>query len=133
VVIARRLAAIAQSFHPRRELRVARQYCATVAERAEVLGRVKTRRCGDPDGAHRAAVGSGQLRLRGVFDEREIVSRADGLERAHVGRLPVKVHRQECAGARRDRGFNGAGIERQSFRIDIREHGPRACHHHGER
>ena len=76
---------------------------AAVAERAEVLRRVEAERAGDADRADRPAVGRGEVRLAAVFDEREAVPRGDALERRHVGRLAVEVHRQDRARARRDR------------------------------
>ena len=45
-----------------------------------------------------------QVRLRAVFDDRQAVPRGDRLERRHVGRLAVEVHRHDRAGARRDGG-----------------------------
>ena len=50
------------------------------------------------------------MRLAGVFDDRQAVSRGDLGERVHVHRLPVQVHGHDRGGARRDRGPDGSGV-----------------------
>ena len=73
------------------------------------------------------------MRLTGVFDERQLMSRGDAFERAHVGGLTVEVHRQDRPRPRCHRGRGRVGIERQAVRIDVGEHRARAGHHDRER
>jgi hypothetical protein len=73
------------------------------------------------------------VRLAAVLDDRQVVAGGDALDRGHVRRLPVHVHRDNRARARTDRAFHLSRIEGQAIGVDVRKHRPRARHHHGER
>ena len=97
-----------------------------VAVRAEVLrwveaeGRRVAERAGAPPADARA------VRLRGVFDDDEIVPRRDRQHRLDVGRLSVQVDRHDGARARRDGGADRGRIDRVRLAVHVDEHGPGA-------
>ena len=73
------------------------------------------------------------MRLAAVLDDGEAVTRGDALDRRHVGRLAVEMHRHDRARARTHTLRNPIGIDRAALRVDVREHGSRAGHHDRER
>ncbi len=83
---------------------------AAVAQRPEVLARVEAEGGGVAERARRPALVGGAVRLAGVLDDRQAVSRGDLGERVHVHGLPVQVHGHDRGGARRDRGPDGCGV-----------------------
>ena len=133
VVVPRRLSAVAQTLDARGQLRIAGDHGATVAQRAEILGRIEAGRAGNADGADRPAIAGGEMSLGRVLDQRQVVPCGDRLERAHVSGLAVQVHRQNRLGPRGDCGLGGPRIEREPRRIDVGEHRASAGHHDRER
>ena len=63
------------------------------------------------------------MRLRAILHHPELVPARDRHDRIHVGRLPVKMHRNDADGARRDRGLDRSGIDREGLAIGVGEHG----------
>ena len=90
--------------------------------RGHRLGRVEAedRRVAELGDAHAVALGLDGV--RGVFDQREMVTIADVAEARHVGELAVEVHRDDRARARRDRRFDRARIDEPGARVDVGEH-----------
>ena len=134
VMVARRLAAVAQPLDPRRELGVARDHRAAVTERAEVLGRIEAGGAGNADRADRAgrrpwpAAPAPRPRRAPGCAATAIASNAR-MSAAWPYRctgMMARVREVIAASAAR-------GIERQPFRIDVGEHRARAGHHHRER
>ena len=83
-----------------------------------------------PTDADLAPVGQSRLgRVRGVLDQPQPVLPADALERGEVGRVARVVHGHDGPRARRDGGRDRIGIEAQRGRVDVDEHGARACAH----
>jgi len=71
--------------------------------------------------------------LTRILDECQLMARGHLLQRSEIGRLPIKVHRQDGASARRDCGRGRGGIEREPLGIDVGKHGRRAGHHDRQR
>ena len=95
---------------------------AAVAQRAEVLAGVEAeaRRVAQAAGAPAhitRAMGLGR-----VFDHAQTVAARDGVDRAHVGRLAVQVHRHDGAGAWRDGRLDAARIEVVGLRVALHRH-----------
>ena len=133
MVVAVGLPAVAQPRDPFGERAIVGDDGAAVAERSEVLRRIKTEGAGRADGADRPSAGGGEMRLTAVLDNGEMMSRGDVLDRGHVGCLPVEMNRHDGAGAGTDRAFDAGRIDGQPRRVDIGEDRARACHHDRER
>jgi hypothetical protein len=127
------LAAVAQPRDAIGERAVVGDDRAAVAERPEILGRVEAERTGPADGADRAAVRRGQMRLAAVLDDRQVVARGDPLDASHICRLSVEMHRQDGAGPRTDAVADSFRVERRRPRVDVGEDRPRAGHQDRER
>ena len=110
-----------------------RRQRATVAERAEILGRVETVGGGCAKAADRTPFAGRQVRLAAVFDDGEVVARGDLGDGAHVGRLTVEVHRHDRRSVRRHGRGRCVRIERQAIGIDVGKNGAGARHHDRER
>jgi hypothetical protein len=108
-----------------RQLGVARHDGARVAPGAEVLAGIEAEGAGDAERAHRAAVELREVRLGAVLDDVQSAARADRRDLLHPRRLPVEVHRQHRAGARRDRRLEPRRVEVVVL-VDVGEHDPRA-------
>src|SRR5262245_16864819 len=86
------LASVAQALDLLCQGSVVGDHGAAIAQRAEILRRVKAERPGVANGPDRAAVCFGQMGLTAVFDDREVVPRGETLDRGHVRCLPVQVN-----------------------------------------
>ena len=125
-MISIRLTAVPQTLDSSRERLIASHHGAAVAERAEVLRRIKAEGPRDTDRADGAAGCRREMRLAAVFDERQVVSRRDPLDRGHVCRLAVEMDGHDRARTRADGAFDLLGVAREPRRIDVGEHTGRA-------
>jgi hypothetical protein len=132
VVITIGLPAVAQPLEPVGQGGVISGDRAGVTERTEILRGIEAECSGLTERADRAAGRRRQMRLARVLDECERVPFGNRLEVRHIGRLPVKVDRHQCRGARSDGRLGRTRIERQPLGVDVREDGRRAGHHDGE-
>ncbi|MCX5766098.1 MAG: hypothetical protein NTZ43_02585 [Gemmatimonadetes bacterium] len=83
---------------------------AAVAEAAEHFGRVEAEGARSAEGAGEFAFEAGAERLRGVFDNSEIVLFGDGANGVHVAGAAVHLHGHDELGALGDGRFNGRGV-----------------------
>ena len=60
--------------------------------------------------------------MGGIFNHDQLVPLGDGHDGVHVRDLAGHVHRHDGAGARRDGGFDGLGVEVEGFQVNVREH-----------
>ncbi len=100
---------------------------AAIAQRPQWLRRKEAEAADVADGAHRAPAAARADGLRRVFDDRH-AERQQGVD---LRGAAEEVHRQDGAGARRDRGGDRGGIQVQRDGIDVGEHRPRADAHDG--
>ena len=84
------------------QLRVVGGDGAAVAQRAQVFAGVKTEARRVAQIAGTSAFVARPVRLRGVFDDFEVMLARDGVNGVHVGRLPIQMYGDDGAGARRD-------------------------------
>src|SRR5262249_24963290 len=94
VAITAALASITQASKAIRQSGVVRDDGATIAERAEILGRIETERAGGANRADRPACRRREVRLTAVLDDWQRVTPRDRLNGRHVGRVSVEVHRE---------------------------------------
>ena len=133
VIVSSRLAPVPKPPHTIGQRLVYRDDGSRVANRSEVLRRIKAECARGAKGPDRAAGAGREMGLTAVLDEREPVSLGNLRERRHVGRLPVEMHRHDRSRARCDCRSRRRGIERQACRIDIGKHGTCSRHHDSQR
>src|SRR5262244_714508 len=109
------------------QTRIVRDDSATIAQRAQVLGRIEAERRDVPPRTRLAAAQVGAMRLGAVFDDEQAVPFGDVHDRRHGGRMTVEMNR--------DDGLDTAGllslqdivesiyIDRGSCGIDVYQHG----------
>jgi hypothetical protein len=97
MLIARGLAAVAETLDPRRNRCIIGDDGASVTQRAEILGRVEAEGARDADGSDGTCFTRRQMRLGGIFDQMHAVPFRDRLERTHLSRLAIEVHRHDRA------------------------------------
>ena len=132
-----------QQPHAFRQPGVTRDHRAPVPERPQILGRIKAERSDVADGAGHVAVVGRAVRLRAVFDHRQVVAARDRQDRSGVGRLTVEMHRDDRAAEGRVEGssresacgegsldclFQSIRIHREVGRVDVHQHGRGAAH-----
>ena len=127
-----RRAVIAQHAHPIGQIVIARRDRAGITESAEVLSRIKTRGCGMPQASGPAAFVARALGLRIVLQHFQPVLLRQRHDRIHVRGLPVKVHRDDGLGPRRDRRFDPLRIDVAGGFVRFDRHRPRPDIRHGE-
>ena len=76
---------------------------------------------------------TGAMRMRRIFDHHELMSVRDRHDQIHISRLACKMNGDDCAGARRDCGFDGHWINVEGLKVDVREHRDCVCLHHCRR
>jgi hypothetical protein len=122
------LPSVTQALHLLCKGSIVGDHGAAIAQRAEILRRIKAERPGVANGPDRAAVCRRQMGLTAVFDDREVVPRGEAFDREHVRCLPVQVDWNDRTGAwSNDRG-NRIRVNRQTNRIHIGEHRSRTRH-----
>jgi len=89
--------------------------------RGDVFGGVETKHREIADRTDLLVAPRGFYRVRGVFDNREVVFARDRAQAIHVGALAVEMHRHERLGARRDGTFRRVGIEKVRCSIHVGE------------
>ncbi len=112
-----------------RQFRVIRGYRPTVAESAEVLGRIKAECRHVAPRAGFAAPDSGPVRLGAIFDYAQPVASGNFHHDRHVGGMSVQVDRNDRlergAGVGADGFFERVAVHRERDRVDIHQHGYR--------
>ncbi len=88
-------AIFAQLPHARGERRIVRRDRAAVAERAQVLGRIEAEGGNIGDRAEPPAMKPRAVRLGAVLDNTCAVPAGESEDRVEIGRLPIKVHRDD--------------------------------------
>src|SRR5580700_10845229 len=94
-----------------RQLAVAGYHCATVAECSQHLAREERQATNGSDGTGTLRLILGANRLRGVFDNRQVMAPSNVQDRAHVGALAKQVNRDDGTGPRRDVRFEAGRVE----------------------
>ena len=125
VVIAGRLSVLAERSELLGEAIVARGDAPRFTVRAEILGAVER------EAVHAAAsacplavVEESAVRLRGVFDDRDVPVLSELLERLEIHGPSVKVDRDDRLCPRRDRGRDRGRIDEHRFLVDVDEDRP---------
>ena len=92
----------------------------------EVLGGVEGEHRDVRDRAHRTPAQRRAQRVGGVLDHRDAPRARERSQRVEIGGVPSEVHRQQRAGARRDRGLDRARVQAQRVALDVHQHRPGA-------
>jgi hypothetical protein len=123
VVEAADAAVVAQPAHLA-PARIVGRHRAGVAQRAEVLARVEAPRRGVSRGRPVAVppVEASAVRLRRILEHGRPCRSRDRLDRVHVGGLPVEMHREDGARARRDRRLDARRVQVVGRRIRLDRH-----------
>ena len=75
------------------------------------------------DGASGAFLVARAMRVRGVFNDREIMPLGNRHDGAHIGGLAGKMDRDDGARARSKGGFDGFRIDVEGVQVDICKNG----------
>ena len=103
---------------------------STVAVSAQHLGRIETERTGVADRTGDLAAPACPIRLRAVFQHRELTVLGNLHDRVHVAGMAEDVHRQDRLGFRAEPFDDAVRIDAESVRPDIDEHRRGADHAH---
>ncbi len=97
---------IAEQACPMRDFFIIRDERAGFAVRAQVLSRVKTETAGVAHRPHAAAFIFGAMGLSGVFDNQQVMALCNFENWIQVGRLAVKMHRNNSSRSRINSGLD---------------------------
>ena len=89
---------------------------------AQVFSRIKGERRNVAKGSHKLSVVAGEMCLGAIFYHPQIMLSCDRHDRAHVGRLSIKMNRNDADGGRCDLSFDFDGINREGFLIRVAKH-----------
>ena len=79
------------------------------------------------------AVVEGEVRLAGVFDQREVVRLGQRHEAVEIRRVAIEMHRHDRLRARRDGALNGVWVEVIRDGVNVYEDRAGACQQHDVR
>src|SRR6185503_7594151 len=126
MVVLLALTMIAQALDPFRVIGIVSCDRAALSKRAEILARIKTKAGNRTQASCATSSVVGSVSLSCIFNDDQIVSRGNFVNRIHVRATAVKMNRHDYFCSRSDCGFNLRGIHRAGTRIDFNEHGYRA-------
>src|SRR5436309_9108071 len=77
---------------------------------AQVFSRIKGERRNVAEGSYKLSLIAGEMRLGAIFYNPQIMLSRDCHDRTHVGRLSIKMNRNDADGGRCDLSFDLGGI-----------------------
>src|SRR5258708_9267777 len=119
VLIFRLAAVVAEPAYLSEQRFIVTGHCTRIAISAEILPGIKAETGDVANAAATLSFVLSQMSLRGVFDQPKVMTGGQLAQRFQFSGLTIQMHRHQDFRARRDGGFDLAGVEVVSARVNI--------------